>query len=81
MYDGGPENIVSEQLLSLLQFQVMACEESRTNSADSGRADDETEVLLEDWSDDLQEDSNVVEHVSKQPDNTQSLAATQRAAQ
>jgi len=48
MYEGGPQNIVSEQLLSLLQFQVMACEESRTNSADSGRADDETEVLLED---------------------------------
>jgi len=44
-----------------------------THFADSSRADNEPEVLLEDGRNDLEEYSNVVQHVSKQPDNTASL--------
>jgi len=40
-----------------------------TYFADSGRADDEAKVLLSKWRDDLQEYSNVIQDISKQPVN------------
>jgi len=38
-----------------------------TYLADSSRADDQPEILLEQWSNDLQKYSHVVEYVGKQP--------------
>jgi len=38
-----------------------------TYFTDAGGADDETEVLTRDWSNDLEENGDVVQYISKQP--------------
>jgi len=43
--------------------------ECATHFADSRCADNESEVLLEDGCDDLEEYSNVIQHIGKQPDS------------